>query len=588
MYYSDDIIEEVRSRNDIVDVISEYVGLKKAGANEYKCCCPFHQEKTPSFMVNRSKQIFKCFGCGAGGNVFAFLMKYENDTFPEAVQKLAKRAGIDLPEQELTEQEKRAKSRREKLYEINRSAAAYYHYLLTKTELGKNGYRYYREKRQFTDDTIYRFGLGYASKYPDDLYQRLKKLGYPDELMQASGLVNFDERRGPHDVFWNRVMVPITDQAGRVIAFGGRVLGDGLPKYVNTKDTEIFNKRRNLFAFDRARHSKRRGMILCEGYMDVISQHQAGFDNAIASLGTAFTGEQASLIKRYTSEVYLAYDSDTAGVGAAMRAIGILRPLDMSQRVIDLKPAKDPDEFLKSYGAEAYEERIRNAETGRMFEIAETEKKYELRDPEEKTKFMKEAAGILAGISDPAERGNYADTVAARYMMDKNEFRRLITDAGLSGKAERVQEVSPAARRPDRRIKKDPDRETQKTLLTMLVNDPGLFQSLEGIVTPEDFTAEGMHEVAAYVFEKHRKGQKVQPAEILNHFEDLETQQEVSSMFTSELEFEPSMGEYEEAVTDIVRKVKIGNIRKAQKNDGADAIELARRKNEILKLKIHV
>ena len=309
MFYSDDIVEEVRTRNDIVDVISEYTGLKKAG-NSYKCCCPFHNEKTPSFTVSREKQMYHCFGCGAGGNVYTFVMKYENFTFQEAIQFLAKRAGITLPEKELSPAEKAKISKKASMFEANKMAAAYFHYLLTKTERGSNAYKYYRD-RGYSDETIMKFGLGYADIYSDDLFKYLKSKGFSEEVLRDAGLIEIDERRGVHDVFWNRVMVPIADINDKIIAFGGRVMGDGLPKYVNTKETDVFSKSRNLFAMNIARKSKRRGVILCEGYMDVIAQHQAGFDNAIASLGTAFTEAQAGLIKRYTDEVYL---TDTYGL----------------------------------------------------------------------------------------------------------------------------------------------------------------------------------------------------------------------------------------------------------------------------------
>jgi DNA primase len=318
-------------------------------------------------------------------------MKYENYSFMEAVEYLAKRAGITLPEKEMSSEDKKRYSRKQQMYEVNKSAAAYFHFLLTKTERGKLGYNYYKQ-RGFTDETIAAFGLGYADIYRDDLYKYLKSKGFTDTIMKDAGLVEFDERNGPKDKFWNRVMVPITDINGKIIAFGGRVLGDAKPKYLNTKETDIFNKSRNLFAMNIARHSRKRGVILCEGYMDVIAMHQAGFDNAIASLGTAFTEGQANLIKRYTTDVYLAYDSDGAGRNAAMKAIGILRNLEMSQKVIDLKPYKDPDEFIKNLGAEAYEERIRNALTGRIYEIDSVVDNFDLNSPDEKTAFMKEAA----------------------------------------------------------------------------------------------------------------------------------------------------------------------------------------------------
>ena len=585
MFYSDDIVEEVRSRNDIVDVISEYAGLKKAG-NSYKCCCPFHSEKTPSFTVSREKQMYHCFGCGAGGNVYTFIMKYENFTFPEAIEYLAKRAGITLPEQEMSPEDKKKYSRRQMLYDVNKSAAAYFHFLLTKTERGKLGYKYYKE-RGFTDETIAKFGLGYSDIYRDDLYKYLKNKGFSDSIMRDAGLVEFDEKSGPRDKFWNRVMVPITDINGKIIAFGGRVLGDAKPKYLNTKETDIFNKSRNLFAMDIARHSKKKGVILCEGYMDVIAMHQAGFDNAIASLGTAFTEGQANLIKRYTTDVYLAYDSDGAGRAAAMKAIQILRGLEMSQRVIDLKPYKDPDEFIKNLGSEQYENRVNEALTGRIYEIDSIVDNYDMNNPEEKTKFMKEAARLLAGIDDSAERQNYIDSVAAKYYMNVDELKKLVSKAGLAGDISR--DVVYQTRELRNRVEANPAEEDQKYLLTMMVNEPYLFEKLEGVISEEDFTADYIKDVAECVFREYRETGEVSPAKILNRYDDAELQEKVSGMFTKELEFDTTPSVLEKALTDIIIKIKSNNIdRQLKTGSGISTIELAKKKSELKKLRINL
>ena len=295
MFYPDELIEEVRSRNDIVDVISGYVHLQKKGAN-YFGLCPFHNEKSPSFSVSRSKQMYYCFGCGAGGNVFTFLMEYENDTFPEAVKALADRAGISLPEADESEEAKREQSKRSRLLAINKEAAKYFYFQL-RAKQGEPGLHYLR-KRQLTDETIHRFGLGYANKTADDLVRYLKGKGYSEELIREAGLCNTDEKHGMYDKFWNRVMFPIEDINHRVIGFGGRVMGDGKPKYLNSPETPIFDKSRNLYGLNFARSSRKGNIILCEGYMDVIAMHQAGFNQAVASLGTAFTLGQAGLLKR--------------------------------------------------------------------------------------------------------------------------------------------------------------------------------------------------------------------------------------------------------------------------------------------------
>ena len=297
MYYPDELIEEVRMKNDIVDVISGYVLLQKKGSS-YFGLCPFHNEKSPSFSVSGIKQMYYCFGCGAGGNVITFLMEYENAGFQEAVKMLADRAGIKLPEMEYSEEARRKESRRAKLLEINKEAAKYFYYML-RSPKGKVGYQYLA-KRELSDETMKKFGLGYADGAGSDLTAYLRSKGYEDELIKESGLIGFDEKRGMHDKFWNRVMFPIQDSNHRVIGFGGRVMGDAKPKYLNSPETMIFDKSRNLYGLNFARTSRKGNIILCEGYMDVIAMHQAGFTQAVASLGTAFTTGQASLLRRYT------------------------------------------------------------------------------------------------------------------------------------------------------------------------------------------------------------------------------------------------------------------------------------------------
>lgn len=314
-FYSEDIVEEVRQRSDIVDVISRYVRLTKKG-NSYFGLCPFHNEKTGSFSVTPGKQMYYCFGCGAGGNVFTFLMEYENFTFGEAMEVLAERAGVALPKQEYSSAQRAEADRRQRLFEINREAAKYF-YVLLKNGRGERALKYFKQ-RGLSDETIRKFGLGYSDQYSDDLYRYLRGKGYEDEILKDSGLVAMDERRGGHDKFWNRAMFPIMDVHSKVIGFGGRVMGDGEPKYLNSPETKIFDKGRNLYGLNLARSTKQPQLLLCEGYMDVIALHQAGFDNAVASLGTALTSGHASLLKRYTKEVYLTYDSDGAGVKAAL------------------------------------------------------------------------------------------------------------------------------------------------------------------------------------------------------------------------------------------------------------------------------
>lgn len=569
MYYSENIIEEVRSRNDIVDVVGGYVTLKRRG-NSYMACCPFHHEKTPSFHVNREKQMYHCFGCGVGGNVITFVMEYENYSFPEALKMLAERAGVALPEQNFSKEQRQRENYKIVLKDMNRIAAIYFNYLLTSTPAGKRALDYFHD-RGFSDDTIQRFGLGYANIYENDLYQYLKKQGYTDAQMKDSGLVKIDERKGGQDMFWNRAMVPIMDINGKVVGFGGRVLGDGKPKYINTKETAVFDKSHTLFAMNIARRSKRRGIILCEGYMDVIAMHQAGFDNAAASLGTALTMGHATIVKRYTDEVYLAYDSDGAGRNATMKAIGIMREVGISTRVIDLKPYKDPDEFIHNLGKEAFEERIANAITGIVFEIDGIAKGYNLKDPEEKIRFAKDAAKRLSALDEPVVRHSYIEAVAEKYNMDAADLKAMVTRYGTIGIQPQVANTEEETRPlqmeevPDsnRRLREDgSDRENQpqRLLLTWMVGKPELFQILKGILSEDDFVDEDYHIVAKRLFEQYRETGTVNPAAVVNLFEDIEKQRLAAKILQTELDFEISEDEKEQVINDLVKKVKMARI----------------------------
>ena len=439
MYYPEELVEEIRSKNDIVDVIGSYVHLTKKGGS-HMACCPFHNEKTPSFSVSSSKQMFYCFGCGKGGNVFTFLMEYENLTFLEAVRMLAERAHVDLPQMEYSEEAKRAAQFKARLYSANKEAAKYYFYQL-KSERGKPAMEYLK-KRALTDHTITRFGLGYSNKYSDDLYKYLKNLGYEDELLRQSGLVTFNEARGGSDKFWNRVMYPIMDVNSRVIAFGGRVMGAGEPKYLNSPETPIFEKSRNLYGLNFARASRKDYFLLCEGYMDVISLHQAGFSNAVASLGTSLTTQHARILARYVKEVILTYDSDGAGVKAALRAIPLLKEAGILTRIVNMRPYKDPDEFIKALGAEEYQKRIDEAQNSFFYEIDVMQKDYDLADPEQKTRFFNEMAKRLLFFSEELERNNYTEALAQKYCISYDSLRKLVNRYGARGESVKVAEGS--------------------------------------------------------------------------------------------------------------------------------------------------
>ena len=421
MYYGEDIVEEVRQKTDIVDLVGQYVHLKKKGSS-YFGLCPFHGEKTASFSVSPGKQIFYCFGCGKAGDSIRFLMEYENLSFVEALEELAERANITLPKEE--KRDKGEEDLRYKILEINKQAALFYVKQL-RSEKGKQGLSYCA-KRKLSGESITHFGLGYAGKERDSLYQYCKSLGFKDQVLQESGLFSFKEN-GVYDKFFNRLIFPIMDLHNRVIGFGGRVMGDGEPKYLNSPETKLFDKSRNLFALNFSRKSRANYFILCEGYMDVISLHQWGFSEAVAALGTAFTEQQADLMKRFNSLIYLCFDSDGAGKKACKRAISILREKKLEGKVIRLSPYKDPDEFLKAEGKEAFEKRIEEAKNAFLWEVEEKKTEFDLHDPAGMQKYMESIAELLrTSFSDPVERENYLKAVAREQLLKAENLQHLV------------------------------------------------------------------------------------------------------------------------------------------------------------------
>ena len=562
MRYPEEVVEEVRMKNDIVDVISGYVKLQKKGSN-YFGLCPFHNEKSPSFSVSPSKQMYYCFGCGAGGNVITFVMEYVNYSFMEALQMLADRAGVALPKQEYSKEAKEAADLRTALLEINRMAANYYYFQLTNPQ-GEVGYRYLRD-RQLADDTIRHFGLGFANKTSDDLYRYLRAKGYDDKILKETGLVTIEER-GAHDKFWNRVMFPIMDVNNRVIGFGGRVMGAGEPKYLNSPETKLFDKSRNLYGLNYARLSREKYILICEGYMDVIAMHQAGFTNAVASLGTAFTTQHAALLKRYTDKVVLTYDSDGAGTKAALRAIPILRDVGMSIRVLNMQPHKDPDEFIKNMGAEAFRERIEQARNSFLFEIDVLKRNYEMDDPEQKTGFYNQVAKKLCEFPEALERENYLEAVSREFFINYEDLKRLVNRMGarLGPVAPREEEENTAGKK--KKDREDGRNQSQRLLLTWLIENPFLFDKIEGIITPDDFIEDLYHQVAKMVFDGHAAG-NLNPAEILNHFiNDEEQYRVVAGLFNASLKESLDNEEQKKAFSETIMKVKKNSLDYASRN----------------------
>ena len=572
MRYSDDIIEEVRQKNDIVDVVSQYVRLTRRGST-YFGLCPFHNEKTPSFSVTPGKQMYYCFGCGAGGNVYNFIMEYENYTFGEALKHLADRAGVELPKIEYSREVREKAEQRAELLEINKQAAQYYYYQL-RTEGGKIGYQYL-SGRGLSEETMRKFGLGYSDKFGGGLYKFLKSKGYSDERLRESGLFNVDERHGMYDKFWNRVIFPIMDVNNRVIGFGGRVMGDGKPKYLNSPETKIFDKSRNLYGLNIARTTRKKYLILCEGYMDVISMHQAGFTNAVASLGTALTSGHASLLKRYTQEVLLLYDSDEAGIRAALRGIPILRDAGVSSRVVNLKPYKDPDEFIKNMGAEAFEERLGQASDSFMFRVSIAESEFPMDEPQGQNRFFERCAELLLELKDELERNLYIEAIVKKYRgqygVSVEDLRKRVNTLALKG--------TPAENRPqpktssgqNKKKKESASDQAQKLMLTWLVTYPGIFDKVAQYLNAEDFIVPLYKEVAQMLFRQREEEGQVNPAKLLNSFTDSEEQREVASLFNATIHLETQQ-EQDRAFADTLLRIKAESL--AEKNRNLDPTDM--------------
>lgn len=552
MYYEEDFVEEVRQRNDIVDVISSYVNLKRTGSN-YVGLCPFHNEKTGSFSVSPGKQVYYCFGCGAGGNVFTFLMEYENLTFVEALEQLAERAGMELPKKGDSAADRRRRDLRDTILEVNKLAANYY-FAKLKSDGGKAGYEYL-VNRGLTPETIVKFGLGFSDKVSGELYRYVKGKGYPDEILKETGLFTYDEKRGAYDKFWNRVMFPILDRNNRVIAFGGRVMGDAKPKYLNSPETPVFDKSRNLYGLNFVHGKQENGMIICEGYMDVIALHQAGFSNAVASLGTAFTSQHASLLKRYTELVYLCYDSDGAGVKAAMRAIPMLKEAGIRVKVIDMRPYKDPDEFMKGLSPEAFKERIQKAKTSFFYEVDHIRQQYDMNDPESKTRFMNEVAKKCLTFDNEIERNNYIEAFAREYQVRTEDFKKLVAyhSAQMVGME---YEKKKTGHHSDHQKREDGIAKSQGVFLTWISNDPKLYEKTKDIVCAEDFVEEPYHQVAELIYRQYETMGKVEPAVIISQYESREEQSLVAGIFNKEIRAINGDVEQQKAINEVVRSIK--------------------------------
>ncbi len=522
--YSEEIIDEVRSKNDIVDVISQYVVLKRSGRNFFGLC-PFHKEKSPSFSVSPDKQIFHCFGCGVGGNVFHFVSKIENINFRETVEMLAEKAGVQLPTLE-NDVDNKTLELKKKVYEINQIAAEFYHQNLYDTAKAKPAQEYVK-KRKLDNKTLKNFLIGYAGNY-NELYQLLKQKGYTEEEILASSLVKKMPDGKYIDSFRKRLMFPIQDVRNRVIAFGGRVLDDSKPKYINSPENIVYSKGRHLFGLNVAKRAeaKMKRIIIVEGYMDAISLHQRGIHNAVASLGTALTEAQGHLLRNNSEQVIIGYDADGAGQAATMRGLEILQSMGCDIRILQIEGAKDPDEFVVKYGPERFQKQVDKAISLVEYKVKVLRNTLNIEQTNDKIKFLKEIAKVLSQIDNEIEREVYADKIAREYQISKEaiyaEIEKLKRPVGQGKKLLESAKPQIHAEKKEEVVQADSKRE--RLMIYLLVNYPEeSYLPLKQTIAPEDFTEKRNQEIVRKLYEEIEKGNSNISNTLLDCFEDEET-----------------------------------------------------------------
>ena len=504
--YSDEIIDEVRQTNDRVDIISQYVHLKRSGRNFFGLC-PFHNEKSPSFSVSPDKQIFHCFGCGAGGNVFTFLMKIEGISFIEAVQTLAERSNIALPtiqnNVDTAKEELKAK-----VYKVNEFAANFYHENLYKPE-SKIAQEYIK-KRKLTNETLKSFQIGFSGKF-DELYRALVAQGFGEKEMLESGLVNKNERGQYIDRYRNRLMFPICDVRGKVIAFGGRVLDDSKPKYINSPENIVYSKGRNLFGLNVAKKGDIKKILIVEGYMDVISLHQRGITNVVAALGTAMTQAQGWLLRKHSEQIILSFDSDEAGLSAKMRALDILQNMGCDIRILQMEGAKDPDEYIIKYGNVRFLGLIDKALSVIEFKVKVLKQNLNLENTNDKIKFLNEIAKLIAKIDNNMEREVYIEKIAKEYEISKEAIYAEVNKLSYSGnKSEKILEkAKPVIKhkiQEENNVSEAIKRRENTILSILLMGDLNIFQIIKQNINPEDFRDNLNKQIAKKLYEEFEKG----------------------------------------------------------------------------------
>lgn len=548
--YSEEIIDEVRQNNDIVDIIGQYVHLTRKGRN-YFGLCPFHSEKSPSFSVSPDRQIFHCFGCGVGGNVYTFLMKIEGIGFKEAIEQLAERANIQLPTLEnagdTAKEELKAK-----IYKINEFTAEFYHKNLYKptAKLGQE----YVKKRKLTQETLETYEIGFSGKY-DELYKELKKEGFGEKEILESGLV-VKKDKGYIDMYRNRLMIPICDIRGRVIAFGGRVLDDSKPKYINSPENVVYSKGRHLFGLNIAKNDCKKKLIIVEGYMDVISLHQRGVKNVVASLGTALTEQQGWLLRKSTEQVILGFDADGAGQTAIERSMEILQKMGCDMRVLQIEGAKDPDEFIVKYGEGRFKLAVDNAISLVEFKVKNLKKDINLENVADKIKFLNEIAKILAKVENTMEREIYIEKISKGYNISKEaiyaEVNKLIyTNTRVEKIAESKNKEIQIAKKAEKEESQIDEalKKRENTIIALLLDaNTNIFQKIKEKVKPDDFKDEINQKIAKQLYSELEK-QDVNINKLIDEFDE-ETKNHITMVMATDYEIE----NVDKAVDDILTK----------------------------------
>ena len=536
--YSDELLDEIKSKNDIVDIVSQYVVLKRAGRN-YMGLCPFHKEKSGSFCVSPDKQIFHCFGCGVGGNVFHFISKIENLNFKESVEMLANRAGVELPVSSNSAEDDKRERLKSRVYEVNKCAAEFYHENLYKPT-AKPGQEYVK-KRHLDNKTLKAFKIGYSGRF-NELYTELKSKGFTEEEILASCLVNKNPDGKFIDRFRNRLMFPIFDTHERVIAFGGRVLDDSKPKYINSPEDIVYSKGRHLFAFNIARKYNSKTIIMVEGYMDAVSLHQRGIHNAVASLGTALTEAQGRLLRRSCEKVIIGYDADGAGQAATLRGLEILQNLGCDIRILQIEGAKDPDEFVVKYGPERFQMYVDKAISLVEFKVKMLKKSLDLDNVNDKIKFLNEVAKIVARVENSMEREVYVDKISLEYKVSKDaiyaEINKLLyansrTEQKLEKKVVPVKNVSIQQEEQPVDVK---TKRLESLVIYLLINYPDKsFERLKKLIDNNVIKIERNKAIINKLYEEHEKG-NINIENILDLFEDEITVNYLSGIMSSDFE----------------------------------------------------